>query len=76
MSVMGGGGSGGGVASQGSAPIVGSAARVAAKRQELEGLRMLKEQSARLAKDIDKLGDNVDQLVVGGEGESERYCLG
>lgn len=46
----------------------GAAARLQAKRQELEGLLMLKEQSARLARDVEKLGDNVDALVEGGEG--------
>lgn len=46
-----------------------ASARLQSKRQELEGLLMLKEQSARLAKDIEKLGDNVDSLVEGGEGE-------
>lgn len=55
-----GGGGGGGSAS----------ARLQSKRQELEGLIMLKEQSARLARDIEKLGDNVDALVEGGEGKS------
>ena len=46
-----------------------ASARLQSKRQELEGLLMLKEQSARLARDIEKLGDNVDALVEGGEGE-------
>jgi hypothetical protein len=44
-------------------------ARLQAKRQELEGLQILKEQSARLAKDVEKLSLNIDQLVDGGEGE-------
>ncbi|PWN35905.1 uncharacterized protein FA14DRAFT_160874 [Meira miltonrushii] len=44
-----------------------ASARLQAKRQELEGLLMLKEKSARLARDIEKLGDNVDALVEGGE---------
>lgn len=46
------------------------ASRLQAKRQELEGLLQLKEQSARLARDVEVLGDNVDELVEGGEGES------
>ncbi|UZJ54997.1 hypothetical protein CBS101457_004317 [Exobasidium rhododendri] len=43
------------------------ASRLQAKRQELEGLQILKEQSARLAKDVEKLSQGVDQLVGGGE---------
>lgn len=46
-----------------------AARRLQAKRQELEGLLLLREQSARLARDVDKLGNNVDALVEGGEGE-------
>lgn len=49
--------------------VSSSSARLQAKRQELDGLTVLKEQSARLAKDIEALGDNVDELVQGGEGE-------
>jgi DASH complex subunit DAD2 len=45
------------------------AARLQAKRQELEGLQILKEQSARLAKDVERLSQGVDQLVDGGEGK-------
>ena len=41
--------------------------RLSAKQAELEGLRVLKEQTARLTKDIEKLGDTVDSLVDGGE---------
>lgn len=44
--------------------------RLQAKRQELEGLQILKEQSARLARDIETLSQGVDQLVEGGEGGS------
>lgn len=44
-------------------------ARIAAKEAELEGLRALREQSARLAKDMERLGDGVDTLVEGGDGE-------
>ena len=53
-------------------PAMGSSgqARLQAKRQELEGLLMLKEQSARLAKDVERLSQGVDQLVDGGEGAS------
>jgi hypothetical protein len=52
----------------GSSGAGSSGARLQAKRLELEGLTLLKEQSARLAKDIEVLGDNVDELVQGGEG--------
>jgi DASH complex subunit DAD2 len=43
--------------------------RLQAKRQELEGLQILKEQSARLAKDVETLSQGIDQLIDGGEGE-------
>lgn len=43
--------------------------RLQAKRQELEGLQKLKEQSARLAKDLERLSMGVHQLVNGGEGK-------
>ncbi len=58
-----GGSSGGGPAS------AAAAANLAAKQAELEGLRVLKEQSARLAGDVEKLGEQVDGLVQGGDGE-------
>ncbi|PWN41764.1 hypothetical protein IE81DRAFT_158946 [Ceraceosorus guamensis] len=45
----------------------GAAARLAAKQAELAGLRQLKEQSARLARDVQALGDGVDSLVNGGD---------
>jgi hypothetical protein len=45
------------------------ASRLQSKRQELEGLQILKEQSARLAKDVERLSQGVNQLVDGGEGE-------
>lgn len=44
-------------------------ARLQAKRQELEALQILREQSARLANEVEKLSQGVDQLVDGGEGE-------
>ncbi|PWN99862.1 hypothetical protein FA09DRAFT_328637 [Tilletiopsis washingtonensis] len=53
--------------SGGAPPPTGAAARLAAKQAELEGLRQLREQSARLARDVEALGDGIDQLVGGGD---------
>lgn len=46
-----------------------AAARLAGKQAELEGLRVLKEQSTRLSKEIEKLAGRVDDLVDGGDSE-------
>ncbi|KDN37014.1 hypothetical protein K437DRAFT_282081 [Tilletiaria anomala UBC 951] len=54
-------------AASGSAPSSTTAQRLAAKHAELDGLRVLKEQSSRLAREIEKLGDRVDGLVEGGD---------
>lgn len=48
----------------------GAQARLAAKQAELEGLRALRDQSARLAREMARLGERVDVLVDGGDGES------
>lgn len=41
--------------------------RIAAKQSELQALQDLRAESARLAQEMAKLGDNVDTLAEGGE---------
>ncbi|CAO1627352.1 unnamed protein product [Parajaminaea phylloscopi] len=43
------------------------AARLAAKQAELEGLRQLRDYSALLVKELDKMGDGLDEIRNGGE---------
>lgn len=44
-------------------------ARLASKQAELEGLRALKEQSARMVKELEKLAEKVDIMADGGDGK-------
>lgn len=53
-------------------PLTGAAARLAAKQKELEGLKVLREHSKKMADDIEKLADQVDMLVQGGDCECTR----
>ncbi|EPQ31844.1 uncharacterized protein PFL1_00043 [Pseudozyma flocculosa PF-1] len=57
-SVMGGPGGGGGASSQ---------AKLQAKQAELEGLRALRDLSARMAREMERLADQTDTLVEGGD---------
>lgn len=57
--------------SVGTQPPSSGQSRLQAKKQELEGLVKLREQSARLAKDLERLSMGVDQLVDGGEGKEQ-----
>lgn len=43
-------------------------ARLASKQAELEGLRALKEQSARMVKELERLAEKVDIMADGGDG--------
>lgn len=45
-----------------------AAQRIAAKQAELQALQALRNESARLAQEMNKLSDHVDTLAQGGEG--------
>lgn len=53
-------------------PLTGAAARLANKQKELQGLKLLREHSNKMADDIEKLADQVDLLVKGGDCEYTR----
>lgn len=47
----------------------GSYSRLQAKQEELEGLKQLKEYSAKLVKELEKMGEGLDGIRKGGESE-------
>lgn len=42
-------------------------ARLVSKQAELEGLRALKDQSAKMVKELERLAETVDQMADGGD---------
>lgn len=50
-------------------------ARLQAKQEELEGLKQLKEYSARLVKELERMGEGLEGVKKGGESEYP-YMLG
>jgi diacylglycerol kinase family enzyme len=50
-------------------------ARLANKQAELEGLRALKEQSARLVKELERLAEKVDVMADGGDGTYNSFAV-